>query len=184
MFAWLRGLLSPGKVAPQGSVNCPGIGMEIAACIAGVLTGIPPEDKKAIGSEPGLVELNLLVLFNWIAAWRVSELIPAEFARDILDTMHQPMFECLTGTGLAGKDAEDFVHERYSVYHEIVQTLQGGAAIQRIAAVFVSFCDPNPEKWGVCYSLSMMKTIPAAIAVGACIETIQHRLPGIIGRHS
>ncbi|MBI5862925.1 MAG: hypothetical protein HZB38_00145 [Planctomycetes bacterium] len=87
-------------------------------------------------------------------------------------------------SGLSAADAEAFVHERYAEYHDAIKTREGGAAIQHIAACFVGFCDPDPKKRGVYYSLDLMKIMPVAIELGGFGKAIQEALVEVVKQHS
>ena len=138
---------------------------------------------QAVGSDRSLVAVNLVVLFHWVATWTVSRLVPSEFVKPILDSMHQGMFVFLNDSGLDQNTSQCFVHERYAEYRDALSTRKGGEVLHHWAACFVGFCNPKDDGQ-VFYSLDFRKITPVALHIGAFASAFPKALVQLIKIHA
>lgn len=164
-------------------MDCKAFGRDLSTCVMHLFSHSRAEIGKTVSGERALTDANLLVLYHWAATWRVSDLIPAEFAHPILDSMHQGMFCFLTEAGLDETKAESFVHRRYTEYHDAMKTREGGDALHHIGACFVGFCHHTGDG-PVYYSLRLQKIMPVVIQLGVFWKALNIALVELVQKHA
>ena len=156
-------------------MNCEALGRDLSAFVMHLCSESRQEIAGIVEGAHALTDANLLVLYHWAATWQVSDLVAAQFAQLILDSMHEGMFHLLRKGALDDSEAERFVHERYAVYHDTIKTREPGDALHHIGACFLGFCNQK-EDGQVYHSLDSVKIVQVVIQLGAFTEMLQKAL--------
>lgn len=164
-------------------MDCVIVGRELAVFLIRLHADGVGGILESVGEARGWTKTNLFVLYFWIASWRVSELMPAELAQPVLDSMHEGLFLVLEQSDVEDDEAESFVQQRYAEYHDAVKTREGGAVLHRIGSCFVGFCNPDADGQMKC-SADLSKIMSVTVDVASVARGVDSALEVLVKKYS